>query len=71
MKDAERQAKKRGVTGREFKDLNVFIKDKIKETNKKCNCDMHVMSNFDNLSISSSNDNIESIISNTSNEELD
>eukprot|EP00957_Ditylum_brightwellii_P133228 10158502-Ditylum_brightwellii.AAC.1 len=43
----------------------------IEETIKKRNRDMQAMSNFDNLSISSSNDSIKSIISNTSNEELD
>eukprot|EP00957_Ditylum_brightwellii_P186017 14162501-Ditylum_brightwellii.AAC.1 len=71
MKDAKRRAKKRGLTGREVKDLNMFVKDKIKETIKDHDHNMHAMSNFDNLSISSSNDSIESIISNTSNEELD
>ena len=71
MKDAERQAKKRGLTGREVKDLNAFVKDKIKETIKEHDRDMHTMSNSDNLSISSSNDSIKSIISNTSDEESD
>eukprot|EP00957_Ditylum_brightwellii_P054490 4129147-Ditylum_brightwellii.AAC.1 len=71
VKDAERQAKKRGLTGRDVKDLNAFVKDKIKETIKECDRNMHEMSNFDNLSISSSNGSMESIISNTSNEELD
>eukprot|EP00957_Ditylum_brightwellii_P133627 10188237-Ditylum_brightwellii.AAC.1 len=71
MKDAKRQAKKRSLTGKEVKDLNVLIKDKIKETIKERNCDMHWMSDFDNLSISSSNDSMENIISDTSDEELD
>eukprot|EP00957_Ditylum_brightwellii_P042118 3189925-Ditylum_brightwellii.AAC.1 len=71
VKDAERRAKKRGLTGREIKDLSAFVKDKIKETIKDCNRDMHAMSNFKDLSISSSDDSIESIISDTSDEELD
>eukprot|EP00957_Ditylum_brightwellii_P184775 14073705-Ditylum_brightwellii.AAC.1 len=49
----------------------MFIKDKIKETIKERDRIMHAMSNFDNLSISSSDDSMESIISDTSNEELD
>eukprot|EP00957_Ditylum_brightwellii_P088386 6732078-Ditylum_brightwellii.AAC.1 len=71
LKDAKRRAKKRGLTDREVKDLNAFVKDKIKETIKEHDCNMRTMSNFDNLSISSSDDSIESIISNTSAEELD
>eukprot|EP00957_Ditylum_brightwellii_P020656 1557227-Ditylum_brightwellii.AAC.1 len=71
VKDAERHAKKHGLTGREIKDLNVFVKDKIKETIKDRDCDMHAMSNFEDLSISSSNDSIKSIISDTSDEESD
>eukprot|EP00957_Ditylum_brightwellii_P059189 4492127-Ditylum_brightwellii.AAC.1 len=71
VKDAERRAKKRGLTGREVKNLNTFVKDKIKETIKERDHDMHAMSNFDNMSISSSNDSIKSIISDTFNEELD
>eukprot|EP00957_Ditylum_brightwellii_P048657 3691996-Ditylum_brightwellii.AAC.1 len=58
VKDAKRRAKKRGLTGREVKDLNVFVKDKIKETIKERDRNMHTMSNFDNLSISSSNDSM-------------
>eukprot|EP00957_Ditylum_brightwellii_P027122 2049923-Ditylum_brightwellii.AAC.1 len=34
VKDAERWAKKCGLTGKEVKDLNAFVKDKIKETIK-------------------------------------
>eukprot|EP00957_Ditylum_brightwellii_P075877 5766814-Ditylum_brightwellii.AAC.1 len=34
VKDAKRQAKKRSLTGKEVKDLNAFVKDKIKETIK-------------------------------------
>eukprot|EP00957_Ditylum_brightwellii_P021737 1639756-Ditylum_brightwellii.AAC.1 len=49
----------------------MFVKDKIKETIKERDCDMHAMSNFKDLSISSSNDSIKSIVSNTSYEESD
>eukprot|EP00957_Ditylum_brightwellii_P159971 12177264-Ditylum_brightwellii.AAC.1 len=71
VKDTERRAKKRGLTGREVKDLNAFVKDKIEEIIKECNRDMHAMSNFEDLSISSSNNSIKSIISITFNEKLD
>eukprot|EP00957_Ditylum_brightwellii_P143566 10937713-Ditylum_brightwellii.AAC.1 len=71
VKDAERQAKKRSLTGKEVKDLNAFVKDKIKEMIKDCDRDMHAMSGFDNISLSSSNESMESIISNTSDEESD
>eukprot|EP00957_Ditylum_brightwellii_P089643 6827266-Ditylum_brightwellii.AAC.1 len=71
IKDAKRRAKRRSLTGKEVKDLNVVIKDKINKTIKECNHDMHTMSDFEDLSISSSNDSIQSIISNTSNEESD
>eukprot|EP00957_Ditylum_brightwellii_P056482 4281369-Ditylum_brightwellii.AAC.1 len=47
VKDAERRAKRRGLTGKEVKDLNAFIKDKIDETIKERNRDMHAMSNFE------------------------
>eukprot|EP00957_Ditylum_brightwellii_P156097 11881815-Ditylum_brightwellii.AAC.1 len=66
VKDAKRQAKKCGLTGKEVKNLNMFVKDKIKETIKERNCYMHTMGNFNKLSISSSNKSIKSIISNTS-----
>eukprot|EP00957_Ditylum_brightwellii_P039401 2980831-Ditylum_brightwellii.AAC.1 len=49
----------------------MFVKDKIKETIKERDRNMHAMSNFKDLSISSSNNIIKSIISNTSNEESD
>eukprot|EP00957_Ditylum_brightwellii_P034638 2626418-Ditylum_brightwellii.AAC.1 len=49
----------------------MFVKDKIEETLKDCDRNMHAMSDFEDLSISSSNDSIASIISDTSNEELD
>eukprot|EP00957_Ditylum_brightwellii_P011338 857339-Ditylum_brightwellii.AAC.1 len=71
MKDAKRQAKKCSLTGREVKDLNAFVKDKINETIKEHNRNMHAMSNFEDLSISSSNDSIKSIISDTYDEESD
>eukprot|EP00957_Ditylum_brightwellii_P017549 1321815-Ditylum_brightwellii.AAC.1 len=41
VKDAERRTKKHGLTGREIKDLNAFVKDKINETIKECNRNMH------------------------------
>eukprot|EP00957_Ditylum_brightwellii_P064573 4899960-Ditylum_brightwellii.AAC.1 len=46
VKDTKRQAKKRGLTGKEVKDLNVFVKDKIKETIKEHDHNMHAMSDF-------------------------
>ena len=51
---------------KEVKDLNMFSKDKINKMIKKYNPNMHAMSDFEDLSISSSNKNIQSIISNTS-----
>ena len=71
MKDSKRRARERGLTGKEVKDLNAFVKDKIEETIKERDRDMHAMSNFDNLSLSSSNEIMESIISNMSDKELD
>eukprot|EP00957_Ditylum_brightwellii_P190088 14471441-Ditylum_brightwellii.AAC.1 len=71
VKDAKSRAKRRSLTGQEVKDLNAFVKDKIEETIKESNRNMHTMSNFKDLSISSSNDSIQSIISNTSDEESD
>eukprot|EP00957_Ditylum_brightwellii_P171977 13093665-Ditylum_brightwellii.AAC.2 len=71
VKDAKRRAKRCGLTGKEVKDLNAFIKDKINKTLKERNRDMHTTSNFEDLSISSSNKSIQSIISNTSDEESD
>eukprot|EP00957_Ditylum_brightwellii_P024338 1835957-Ditylum_brightwellii.AAC.1 len=71
VKDTERRAKRRSLTGKEVKDLNAFVKNKINETIKERDRGMHVMSNFEDLSTSSSNESIQSIISNTSNEELD
>eukprot|EP00957_Ditylum_brightwellii_P072370 5500522-Ditylum_brightwellii.AAC.1 len=71
MKDSERRARKRGLKGKEVKDLNAFVKDKVDKTIKERDCNMHAMSNFDNTSLSSSDDSIMSIVSNTSNEESD
>eukprot|EP00957_Ditylum_brightwellii_P092532 7046762-Ditylum_brightwellii.AAC.1 len=66
VKDAKRCAKKCYLTGKEVKDLNPFIKYKIKEMIKERGHNMHMMSNFKDLSISLSNKNIQSVISNTS-----
>eukprot|EP00957_Ditylum_brightwellii_P006970 528232-Ditylum_brightwellii.AAC.1 len=55
VKVAESCAKRRGLTGKKVKDLNAFVKDK----------------NFEDLSISLSDDSIKIIRSNTSNEESD
>eukprot|EP00957_Ditylum_brightwellii_P125318 9551532-Ditylum_brightwellii.AAC.1 len=71
VKETRRQAKRCGLSGKEVKDFNVFVKDKIKETTKEHNHDMYAMSNFEDLSISLSNKSIQSIISNTSVEDLD
>eukprot|EP00957_Ditylum_brightwellii_P199835 15234199-Ditylum_brightwellii.AAC.1 len=70
-KDAKRWAKKRGLTGKEVKDLKAFIKDKIKETIKERNCNMHTISDYKDLSISLSNGGIKSIINYISVEDLD
>eukprot|EP00957_Ditylum_brightwellii_P029814 2254981-Ditylum_brightwellii.AAC.1 len=59
VKDAKRQAKRCGLTGKEVKDLNMVVKDKINETIKENDCGMHTMSNFEDLSISSSNKSIQ------------
>eukprot|EP00957_Ditylum_brightwellii_P052192 3957433-Ditylum_brightwellii.AAC.1 len=47
VKDAKRRTKRRGLTGQEVNDLNAFIKDKINETIKERDCDMHAISNFE------------------------
>eukprot|EP00957_Ditylum_brightwellii_P080301 6107639-Ditylum_brightwellii.AAC.1 len=65
-----KDAKRCSLTGKEVKDLNAIVKDKIKEMIKERNHDMHVISNFKDLSISLSNKSIQSIISNTSVEVL-
>eukprot|EP00957_Ditylum_brightwellii_P092479 7042224-Ditylum_brightwellii.AAC.1 len=69
--DTKRQARRCSLIGKELKDLNAFVKDKIKEAIKEHDCNMHAMSNFKDLSISSSNESTQSIISNTSVEGLD
>eukprot|EP00957_Ditylum_brightwellii_P063686 4833744-Ditylum_brightwellii.AAC.1 len=66
VKDVKQWAKKHSLTGKEVKDLNTFVKDKIKETIKECGRNMHTMNNFKDLSISSSSESIQSIISDTS-----
>eukprot|EP00957_Ditylum_brightwellii_P161715 12312461-Ditylum_brightwellii.AAC.1 len=71
VKDTEMHAKKHGLSAKEVKDLNTFVKDKINQTMKGCNCNIYTMSNFEDLSISSSNDSVQSIISNTSEEGSD
>eukprot|EP00957_Ditylum_brightwellii_P049073 3723546-Ditylum_brightwellii.AAC.1 len=71
VKDAKRRANRHSLTGKEVKDLNTFVKDKINKTIKERNRNMHAMSNFKDLLISSSDESIQSIISNNSNEESD
>eukprot|EP00957_Ditylum_brightwellii_P044269 3358279-Ditylum_brightwellii.AAC.2 len=41
VKDAKRQAKRRIMTGKEVKDLNAFVKDKIKKRIKEHGRYMH------------------------------
>eukprot|EP00957_Ditylum_brightwellii_P076655 5826942-Ditylum_brightwellii.AAC.1 len=62
VKDAKSCTKKCNLSAREVKNLNKFIKDKIDETIKQSDCNMHAMSNFEDLSISSSNKSVQSII---------
>eukprot|EP00957_Ditylum_brightwellii_P167710 12767304-Ditylum_brightwellii.AAC.1 len=69
VKDTERRARKRGLTGKEVKDLNAFVKDKIDKTIKERDRDMQAMSDFDDIFLSSSNESMESIISDTNDEE--
>eukprot|EP00957_Ditylum_brightwellii_P120415 9187572-Ditylum_brightwellii.AAC.1 len=71
IKDAEKQAKKCSLSAKEVKDLNVFVKDKINEIIKERDHGMHVMSNFKDLSLSSHNKSVESIISDTSEDSCD
>eukprot|EP00957_Ditylum_brightwellii_P055568 4211135-Ditylum_brightwellii.AAC.1 len=47
VKDAKRYAKKHTLSAKEVKNLNTFIKNKIDETIKQYNCNMHMMSNFE------------------------
>eukprot|EP00957_Ditylum_brightwellii_P080920 6155519-Ditylum_brightwellii.AAC.1 len=56
---------------KEVKDLNTFVKDKINEMIKRCSCNIHVMSDFKDLFLSSSHKSVQSIISNTSEEGSD
>eukprot|EP00957_Ditylum_brightwellii_P026532 2007310-Ditylum_brightwellii.AAC.1 len=62
----KRLAKKYGLSAKEVKDLITFTKNKIDEMIKEYNCNMHVMSDFKDLSISSSDKKVQSIISDTS-----
>eukprot|EP00957_Ditylum_brightwellii_P175180 13336688-Ditylum_brightwellii.AAC.1 len=71
VKDAEKWAKKCSLSAIEVKDLNAFVKNKIDEMIKECNCNIHAMSNFEDLSLSSSNKSVQSIINNTSEEGSD
>eukprot|EP00957_Ditylum_brightwellii_P039515 2989449-Ditylum_brightwellii.AAC.1 len=66
VKDTKRHTKKCGLSAKEVKDINMFVKDKINETIKEHHCNMYAVSNFEDLSISSSNKSAQSIISNTS-----
>eukprot|EP00957_Ditylum_brightwellii_P109132 8325334-Ditylum_brightwellii.AAC.1 len=66
LTDTKRCAKKCNLSAKEVKDLNMFVKDKIDEKINQCNCNMHKMSNFKDLSISSSDKSIQSIIGKTS-----
>eukprot|EP00957_Ditylum_brightwellii_P122210 9319610-Ditylum_brightwellii.AAC.1 len=59
VKDTKRRAKRHGLTGKEVKDLNVFVNDKIEETITERNHNMHAMSDFKDLSISLSNESIQ------------
>eukprot|EP00957_Ditylum_brightwellii_P119051 9080546-Ditylum_brightwellii.AAC.1 len=61
-----RQTKELSPTGKEVKDLNAFVKNKIKETIKEQDCARHAMSNFKNSSIPLSDKSIQSIIINAS-----
>eukprot|EP00957_Ditylum_brightwellii_P051280 3888028-Ditylum_brightwellii.AAC.1 len=54
VKDARKLAKKCGLSAKEVKDLNIFVKGKINKTIKEHNCNMHAMSNFEDLFLSSS-----------------
>eukprot|EP00957_Ditylum_brightwellii_P036320 2750712-Ditylum_brightwellii.AAC.1 len=49
----------------------MFVKDKIDERIKECDHNMHTMSNLEDLSLSSSNKSVQSIISDTSVEDSD
>eukprot|EP00957_Ditylum_brightwellii_P120702 9206554-Ditylum_brightwellii.AAC.1 len=66
IKDTKRCTKKHSLSAKEVKDLNAFVKDKVDKMIKDCNYDMHAMSGFKNLLISSSNESAQSIKRNTS-----
>eukprot|EP00957_Ditylum_brightwellii_P024212 1826326-Ditylum_brightwellii.AAC.1 len=57
---------KHGLSAKEVKDLNTFVKDKINKMIKEHCHDMHAMIDFKELLISSSNKTINSILSDTS-----
>eukprot|EP00957_Ditylum_brightwellii_P064284 4878492-Ditylum_brightwellii.AAC.1 len=59
VKDAKRQTKKCNISAKEVKDLNTFVTDKIDKTIKENECNMHAISDFKELSISSSNKSIQ------------
>eukprot|EP00957_Ditylum_brightwellii_P113629 8663554-Ditylum_brightwellii.AAC.1 len=59
VKDTKRHTKKCGLSAKEVKDINMFVKDKINETIKQHDCNIHAMSDFEDLSISSSNENVQ------------
>eukprot|EP00957_Ditylum_brightwellii_P140787 10724397-Ditylum_brightwellii.AAC.1 len=60
VKDTKKHTKKRSLNVYEVNDLNMFV------NNKERNCSMHAMRNFEDLSISSINESIQSIVSNIS-----
>eukprot|EP00957_Ditylum_brightwellii_P162594 12381131-Ditylum_brightwellii.AAC.1 len=66
LKDAERHAKKCGLSTKEVKNFNVFVKDKVDKIIKECDCNMHAMSKFKDMLISSSNKSFQSILNDTS-----
>eukprot|EP00957_Ditylum_brightwellii_P146864 11180788-Ditylum_brightwellii.AAC.1 len=58
------------LSAKEDKNLNKLVKDKIDKTFKDCNHDIHAMRNFEDLSISSSDESIQSIVNDTSFEDF-
>eukprot|EP00957_Ditylum_brightwellii_P113069 8622941-Ditylum_brightwellii.AAC.1 len=70
VKDAERHTKKCGLSTKEINDLNAFNKDKIDETIKEHDRNMHAMSNLKELLISSGNKSAQIIVSDTSVEDF-
>eukprot|EP00957_Ditylum_brightwellii_P097435 7421004-Ditylum_brightwellii.AAC.2 len=65
VKDANRHAKKHGLVAKDVKDLNTFINDKVNKMLNEHDNNLHVMNSVKELSISSSNESIQSIASNT------